>query len=122
MVRPGVSSYDRRADSTGSPGGRTKFSDWTTRVFVTCLMKQILHKTWPGAHAGGWIDNAAGDEIVSYNPSDGSELGRIRVASEKEYDAVAQRAVHTFERWRMVPAPKRGEIVREIGNALRDAK
>jgi aldehyde dehydrogenase (NAD+) len=85
-------------------------------------MKNILHRTWPGAHAGDWIDNPTGEEIASYNPFDGAELGRVRVAGEKEYEIVAQRAVHTFERWRMVPAPKRGEIVREIGDALRRAK
>jgi aldehyde dehydrogenase (NAD+) len=85
-------------------------------------MKQILNKTWPGAHSGDWIDNPAGEEIPSCNPFNGNELGRVRLAGEKEYEIVAQRAVHTFERWRMLPAPKRGEIVREIGDALRRAK
>src|SRR5579862_7705270 len=85
-------------------------------------MKNILHRTWPGAHAGDWIDNPTGEEIASYNPFDGAELGRVRLAGEKEYEIVAQRAVHTFERWRMVPAPKRGEIVRQIGDALRESK
>ena len=82
-------------------------------------MKEILHKVWPGANAGTWIDNAAGEEIVSYNPADGSELGRVRLAGAEEYDAVIERAAHAFERWRMLPAPKRGEIVREIGDELR---
>jgi len=46
-------------------------------------MKQILNKTWPGAHAGEWIDNPAGEEIASYNPFNGSELGRVRLAGDQ---------------------------------------
>ncbi len=62
------------------------------------------------------------DEIISYNPASGAELGRAKLATAEEYDRIADRAVEVFHRWRMLPAPKRGEIVREIGNALRDAK
>jgi aldehyde dehydrogenase (NAD+) len=62
------------------------------------------------------------DEIISYNPADGTELGRVELADAEGYERAAARAASTFERWRMVPAPKRGEIVREIGNALRESK
>ena len=62
------------------------------------------------------------DEIVSHNPADGKELGRVKLATAEQYDAIAARSVEIFNRWRMLPAPKRGEIVRQIGNALRDAK
>ncbi|HLW75696.1 MAG TPA: aldehyde dehydrogenase family protein, partial [Bryobacteraceae bacterium] len=62
------------------------------------------------------------DEIVSHNPANGAELGRVKLATAEEYDKIAERAVEVFGRWRILPAPKRGEIVREIGNALRDAK
>jgi len=58
-------------------------------------------------------------EIVSFNPATGAELGRVRLASEQDYDDAAGRAADTFERWRMFPAPQRGEIVREVGEALR---
>ena len=53
---------------------------------------------------------------------DGSELGRVRIAAEEDYDEVLWAATRTFERWRLLPAPKRGDIVREIGNELREAK
>jgi aldehyde dehydrogenase (NAD+) len=62
------------------------------------------------------------DEIVSYNPANGQELGRVKLASAEDYDRIAERAAKVFERWRMLPAPKRGEIVREIGNSLRESK
>ncbi|MGH9595024.1 MAG: aldehyde dehydrogenase family protein, partial [Bryobacteraceae bacterium] len=54
--------------------------------------------------------------------STGAELGRVRLAAEEDYDEVLWHAAQTFERWRMLPAPKRGEIVREIGDELRRAK
>jgi len=62
------------------------------------------------------------DEIISYNPTNGQELGRVKLASAEDYDRIADNSVRVFERWRMLPAPKRGEIVREIGNALREKK
>src|SRR5262249_25649914 len=61
-------------------------------------------------------------EIASYNPSTGEELGRVRLATAEDYEEIMGGALDAFERWRLVPAPKRGEIVREIGNALRDSK
>jgi aldehyde dehydrogenase (NAD+) len=61
-------------------------------------------------------------EIVSYNPATGAELGRMPLATEHDYDDAADRAARTFERWRLLPAPQRGEIVREIGDELRKAK
>jgi aldehyde dehydrogenase (NAD+) len=63
-----------------------------------------------------------GSEVVSYNPATGAELGRVPLAVEEDYDDVVWEARKTFERWRMLPAPKRGEIVREIGDELRRAK
>jgi aldehyde dehydrogenase (NAD+) len=63
-----------------------------------------------------------GSEIVSYNPTTGAELGRVSLASAEDYEAVVEQAQRAFERWRMLPAPQRGEIVRQIGDELRKAK
>jgi L-aminoadipate-semialdehyde dehydrogenase len=63
-----------------------------------------------------------GNEVVSYNPATGVELGRVPLASAEDYEAVVSRAQLTFERWRMLPAPQRGEIVRQIGDEFRKAK
>src|ERR1700732_3297485 len=62
------------------------------------------------------------NELVSYNPATGAEIGRVQLASSEDYEVIVLRAQSTFERWRMLPAPQRGEIVREIGEELRDAK
>src|SRR5437899_3056380 len=61
-------------------------------------------------------------EVVSYNPATGAELGRVPLASAEQYDALVSLAQRTFQRWRMLPAPQRGEIVRQIGDELRAAK
>jgi aldehyde dehydrogenase (NAD+) len=64
----------------------------------------------------------AGNEAASYNPATGAELGRVPLASIADYEAVIARATATFERWRVLPAPQRGEVVRQIGIELRAAK
>jgi aldehyde dehydrogenase (NAD+) len=60
--------------------------------------------------------------LISLNPSTGEPLGSVRTATRAEYDACVATAQETFQRWRMVPPPKRGEIVRQIGEALRQHK
>jgi aldehyde dehydrogenase (NAD+) len=66
-----------------------------------------------------WIASPGGPELVSYNPANGQELARVRLASFSDYDRVLAESVELFEQWRLVPAPKRGQIIREIGDALR---
>src|ERR1700733_3862050 len=64
-------------------------------------------------------DTISGPSIASLNPADGSELGRVRLASTDDYERTIAKSVEVFHRWRMLPAPKRGQIVREIGDELR---
>jgi aldehyde dehydrogenase (NAD+) len=60
--------------------------------------------------------------VASMNPATGSELARVRLASAEDYDRTIAQSIEVFERWRMFPAPRRGEIVREIGDELRRFK
>jgi len=60
--------------------------------------------------------------LESYSPIDGSLLGSVAETSAADYERLVARAQETFERWRVVPAPQRGAIVREIGEALRASK
>ncbi len=71
---------------------------------------------------GDWIANPSGAELVSINPSNGEPLARVRMAGLDDYEYVIARAQETFLEWRMTPAPKRGEVVREIANELRAHK
>jgi aldehyde dehydrogenase (NAD+) len=61
-------------------------------------------------------------ELVSENPATGAPLGAVRLATVADYEAAVRAAGAAFARWRDVPAPKRGEIVREIGEAFRREK
>src|ERR1022692_4265454 len=75
-----------------------------------------------GACGREWIASPGGPTIASLNPADGQELASVRMASEQDYEAIVAQSVEVFERWRMLPAPKRGQIVREIGDELRRFK
>ncbi|MFL5440398.1 MAG: aldehyde dehydrogenase family protein [Myxococcales bacterium] len=63
-----------------------------------------------------------GDPMESFNPSTGAPLGRIRAATRADYDARVAAALHRFAEWRTRPAPKRGELVRRLGELLRQHK
>ncbi|MFM1851363.1 MAG: Succinate-semialdehyde dehydrogenase GabD [Verrucomicrobiota bacterium] len=73
-----------------------------------------------GVFAGTW--GGRGPVIEKYSPIDGSLLGRVASASPADYERMVRAAQKAFEVWRAVPAPKRGEVVRQLGNALRDLK
>src|SRR6187397_2142973 len=74
-----------------------------------------------GASTGTWLDTR-GPELVSQNPATGQPLGRVLQATVEDYEAVVRAAEESFLTWRMVPAPKRGEIVRQLGEELRKNK
>jgi aldehyde dehydrogenase (NAD+) len=77
----------------------------------------------PGACTGpnGWITDPAGTPLVSYNPSTGEPIASVAQATRATYDRVAAAAERAFQDWRLVPAPKRGLVVRDLGQALREA-
>ena len=75
-----------------------------------------------GACHGDWIANPSGGEMESMNPATGEPLAKVEMAGLADYECVVARAAEAFLEWRMVPAPQRGEIVREIGDELRAHK
>ena len=75
-----------------------------------------------GACGREWIASPGGRVIASVNPSDGQELASVQMASAEDYERIVSESAEIFERWRMVPAPKRGQIVREVGDELRRFK
>ncbi len=86
------------------------------------IMKRLgLSDEQAGAGTGSWL-RCTGEVLESVSPVDGRVIGRVRCAGVDEYEQVMGAAHHAFEEWRMVPAPKRGEIVRQIGNAFRRRK
>lgn len=86
------------------------------------LKKLGIAEVASGVGWGEWADLPGGEVIVSINPSTGEPLAHVRTALRNDYDVVAGQAERAFREWRMIPAPQRGEIVRQLGLALRAAK
>jgi aldehyde dehydrogenase (NAD+) len=80
-----------------------------------------IHGDHSGAYDGRWR-KTNGAILESENPATGAPLGRVKQATAEDYDACVKAAQQAFERWRLVPAPKRGDYVRRIGNAFREKK
>ncbi len=74
-----------------------------------------------GVYAAGWL-SPSGDEIDSVNPTTEQGVASVVQGSQDDYEQVIGSAEETFSRWRRVPAPKRGDYIRELGNALREVK
>ena len=75
-----------------------------------------------GAWAGGALDTSGGALVASENPATGETIASVQLANLEHYEAIVAKAQAGFERWRQVPAPKRGEIVRQMGNRMREHK
>ncbi len=69
-----------------------------------------------------WFRSAEAPVLESTTPIDGRRIGTVSTTTRAEYDAVVAASQAAFEVWRNMPAPKRGEIVRQIGNKLREHK
>jgi len=74
----------------------------------------------PGGFGGEWT--GSGPDLEVTTPIDGSRIATVRQVTEDEYDTVVARAHAAFLEWRKVPGPKRGEVVRQLGNRLREVK
>jgi len=68
-----------------------------------------------------WL-KAKGEKIASFSPVDGKLIAEVTAADKNNYDAVINKAQQAFTEWRLWPAPKRGEIVRQLGEELRKNK
>lgn len=74
------------------------------------------------APASGWIRSPGAGELSVRNPSTGEELARIATSTAEDYARVLEESRAAFAAWREVPAPRRGELVRRIGETLRAHK
>ena len=95
----------------------------TSGLNKTDLLKSLaIAEINNGVSTGSnWI-KTDGDITSSYTPIDGTELAKVRNATLQDYDVVVEKAQEAFKTWREVPAPKRGEVVRQLGDKLREKK
>jgi aldehyde dehydrogenase (NAD+) len=68
-----------------------------------------------------WL-SSNGMPITSFSPVDGKEIASVSTADRESYEQVIKTAEEAFKYWRAIPAPQRGEIVRQIGEAMREYK
>ena len=82
-----------------------------------------IHETNYGASSGReWFKSTEGDILKIYSPATGEFIANVHQATESDYEAVMDKAQEAFLHWRTVPAPQRGEIVRQVGLRLREYK
>ena len=87
------------------------------------LKKLGIQKNNFGSSTGQkWYKSKSGGEIKVHSPVDGKIIATVYQASEKDYEKIVKEAEKAFKEWRTMPAPKRGEIVRQIGIRLREYK
>ena len=83
------------------------------------LSKLGIEENNNGASTGGKWFKTRGERIDSYSPVDGRLIAAVNSATEVDYEAVILKAQEAFKQWRLVPAPKRGEVVRQLAERLR---
>ena len=90
---------------------------------IAKALKQLgISETNYGASTGTIHWNTKGKKVDSYSPADGQFIGSTNQAGDEDYQRVMKSAEEAFKVWRMIPAPKRGEVVRQIGDKLREYK
>ena len=82
----------------------------------------IEEKNYGGSTGLEWTKTEDAGELNIYSPVDGKFIASVYMVSEDDYDKIVAKSVEAFKYWRTVPAPKRGEIVRQIGLELRKYK
>jgi len=89
---------------------------------ITEALKALnVNQSTGGTSTGGeWLQSS--EFIESYSPVDGELIAKVSVSTEEQYNQVIAKAEEAFKFWRNLPAPKRGEIVRQFGERLRALK
>lgn len=96
----------------------------TSKIFgIDTVLKELkISSNNYGASTGVKYNITNGKKIDSYSPVDGKLIASINAATAQDYEKIMQTAEKAFKKWRLIPAPKRGEVVRQIGEQLRKHK
>ncbi len=87
------------------------------------ILKQLgISEKNEGTSTGNSIVTSSGKIISSYSPVDAKKIADVSITDDKAYESVIKTAEKAFLEWRMWPSPRRGEVVRQVGEALRDNK
>ena len=95
----------------------------TTITFgISEALQQLEVQSENSGTATGTNWSNSSELLSSYSPVDGKLIAKVSTTTAQQYEAVLETATTAFEQWRMIPAPQRGEIVRQFGEALRERK
>lgn len=88
------------------------------------FLKQLdIEQLNPGAFSGqGWQSELGGHRLASLNPATGEHIADVATCTMADYQTIMSRAMQAQEAWKQYPAPRRGEIIRLMGQALRENK
>src|SRR5690554_3446090 len=103
---------------------KQKIKEYMSEIDINKVLSQlgVKNEVNRGASTGkNWIDTK-GEVIDSHTPVDGSKIGQVKLASVEDYNKAVDVATSAFQEWRQWTAPARGEVVRQLGNALREYK
>ena len=91
---------------------------------ISSVLKNLGIQELNPAYSTGnhWSASSNATTIDSYSPVDGKKIASVQVATAEDYETVMKKAEEAFVFWRNLPAPKRGDIVRQFGDALRASK
>lgn len=82
----------------------------------------IKEKNFGSSSGTVWNESTDQGELKIYSPATGEYIASVYQASENDYENLIKKGEEAFKLWRQTPAPKRGEVVRQIGNKLREYK
>jgi aldehyde dehydrogenase (NAD+) len=106
--------------------GNTKAKEMSETMNTTSIQEICkslgIEELNSGASTGAEWMPTSGEVITSVSPVDGKNIGAVQSAQEKDYEAVIAKAQGAYKEWRKVPAPLRGEVVRQLGEKLREQK
>ncbi|HUG67231.1 MAG TPA: aldehyde dehydrogenase family protein, partial [Pirellulaceae bacterium] len=90
---------------------------------MECLLERLgIGDANSGVFCGNWVEHPGGEAITSINPATGEPIASVATATREDYDLCVVHAQQSFDCWRMMPPPQRGEIVRQLGQVLREHK
>ncbi|MEZ5278391.1 MAG: aldehyde dehydrogenase family protein [Opitutaceae bacterium] len=93
----------------------------TVAEITSAIFRRLgVERDSPGVFNGEWFGSGAW--LEKHSPIDGSLIGRVAQGSRTDYEAVIPRVQEAYATWRSLPAPRRGDVIRQFGNALRAVK
>lgn len=95
---------------------------FNTPMYSQILSNLLLLPSNSGTYLGRWSNEGSAGELTPSSPIDGTALAKVKISTTSEVDLVIAHSLAQFKKWRLHPAPKRGELVRQIGDLFREKK